>query len=60
MSGDAISVIYAFIAGGMFVVLFVVEKLFPLRESKAGLLARVVVNGLRNSVNTGASTTEAF
>ena len=34
-----------FIAGGMFVLLFVVEKLFPLRESKAGLLARVVVNG---------------
>jgi len=29
----------------MFVLLFVVEKLFPLRESKAGLLARVVVNG---------------
>src|ERR1051326_3774626 len=34
-----------FIAGGMFVLLFVVEKLFPLRESKAGLLARVGVNG---------------
>lgn len=30
---------------GIFVLLFAVEKLFPLRESKAGLLARLVVNG---------------
>ena len=30
---------------GIFVLLFGVEKLFPLRESKAGLLARLVVNG---------------
>jgi sterol desaturase/sphingolipid hydroxylase (fatty acid hydroxylase superfamily) len=28
----------------MFVVLFAVEKLFPLRESKAGLVSRLVVN----------------
>jgi sterol desaturase/sphingolipid hydroxylase (fatty acid hydroxylase superfamily) len=33
------------IVGGLFIVLFVVEKLFPLRESKAGLLARLIVNG---------------
>ena len=29
---------------GVFVLLFAVEKIFPLRESKAGLLARFVVN----------------
>ncbi len=30
---------------GIFILFFVVEKLFPLRESRAGLLARLVVNG---------------
>lgn len=29
---------------GVFVLLFAVEKLFPLRESKAGLLARLILN----------------
>lgn len=29
---------------GVFVLLFAVEKLFPLRESKAGLVARLIVN----------------
>jgi sterol desaturase/sphingolipid hydroxylase (fatty acid hydroxylase superfamily) len=29
---------------GIFVLLFAVEKLFPLRESKAGLVARLIVN----------------
>src|SRR5260370_31267405 len=29
---------------GVFVLLFALEKLFPLRESKAGLLARLIVN----------------
>ncbi len=33
-----------FILSGIFFLLFVVEKLFPLRASKAGLLARLVVN----------------
>ena len=32
------------IIAGVFTALFVVEKLFPLRESRAGLLARLVVN----------------
>jgi len=32
------------IVGGFFVVLFGVEKLFHVRESKAGLLARLIVN----------------
>ena len=32
------------IVAGVFVLLFAVEKLFPLRESKTGLLARLVVN----------------
>jgi len=31
---------------GIFILFFVVEKLFPLRESRAGLLARLVVNGI--------------
>lgn len=31
---------------GIFGLLFAVEKLFPLRESRAGLLARLVVNGV--------------
>jgi sterol desaturase/sphingolipid hydroxylase (fatty acid hydroxylase superfamily) len=30
---------------GVFVLLFTVEKFFPLRESKAGVLARLIVNG---------------
>jgi sterol desaturase/sphingolipid hydroxylase (fatty acid hydroxylase superfamily) len=30
---------------GVFVLLFAVEKFFPLRESKAGLIARLIVNG---------------
>ena len=29
---------------GVFILLFAVEKLFPLRESKAGLVARLIVN----------------
>jgi sterol desaturase/sphingolipid hydroxylase (fatty acid hydroxylase superfamily) len=33
------------IVGTLFALLFVVEKLFPLRESRAGLLARLLVNG---------------
>ena len=32
------------IVAGWFAVLFAVEKFFPLRESKAGLLARLLVN----------------
>ena len=32
------------IVAGVFVAFFVVEKLFPLRERRAGLLARLVVN----------------
>jgi sterol desaturase/sphingolipid hydroxylase (fatty acid hydroxylase superfamily) len=32
------------IVGGCFALLFLVEKIFPLRESKAGLLARLFVN----------------
>ncbi len=32
------------VVAGVFVLLFVVEKLFPLRESKAGLAARLIVN----------------
>jgi sterol desaturase/sphingolipid hydroxylase (fatty acid hydroxylase superfamily) len=30
---------------GIFALLFAVEKIFPLRESRAGLLARLIVNG---------------
>jgi len=30
---------------GIFVLLFIVERLFPLRQSKSGLLARLVTNG---------------
>lgn len=30
---------------GIFLLLFLVEKLFPLRESRSGLLARLIVNG---------------
>jgi hypothetical protein len=33
-----------FIVAGVFVALFVVEKIFPLRESRAGLGARLVIN----------------
>jgi sterol desaturase/sphingolipid hydroxylase (fatty acid hydroxylase superfamily) len=33
-----------FIVGGLFALLFCVERLFPLRESKAGLVARLFVN----------------
>src|SRR5690349_9914189 len=32
------------IVAGIFIILFAVEKWFPLRESKPGLLARLVVN----------------
>jgi len=32
------------IVGGLFALLFVVEKIFPLRESRAGLLARLLIN----------------
>jgi sterol desaturase/sphingolipid hydroxylase (fatty acid hydroxylase superfamily) len=32
------------IVGGVFVLFFAVEKLFPLRESRTGLLARLIVN----------------
>lgn len=40
-----LSLVTALIVLGLFIALFVVEKLFPLRESRAGLLARLVVNG---------------
>ncbi len=30
---------------GVFILLFVVERLFPLRESRTGLIARLIVNG---------------
>lgn len=40
-----LSVLTVLVVLGVFVALFVVEKLFPLRESRAGLLARLVVNG---------------
>lgn len=33
------------IVAGVFLLLFLVEKLFPLRESRTGLIARLVVNG---------------
>lgn len=33
------------IIAGLFVLFFVVEKLFPLRQSRAGLIARLIVNG---------------
>ena len=32
------------IVGGLFALLFLVERIFPLRESKAGLFARLLVN----------------
>jgi len=38
------SVYMPVIVGGIFVLLFTVEKLFPLRESRTGLIARLVVN----------------
>ena len=35
---------------GVFALLFAVEKLFPLRESKAGLIARLVVNACMSAL----------
>ena len=35
---------------GVFILLFAVEKFFPLRESKAGLIARLIVNGCISAV----------
>ena len=32
------------VVGGIFILLFAVEKFFPLRESKTGLIARLIVN----------------
>lgn len=38
------------VISGIFIVLFAVEKFFPLRESKAGLIARLVVNASLSAV----------
>jgi sterol desaturase/sphingolipid hydroxylase (fatty acid hydroxylase superfamily) len=35
---------------GVFILLFAVEKFFPLRESKAGLIARLIINGSISAV----------
>ena len=40
----------ALIVIGVFILLFAVEKFFPLRESKAGLIARLIVNGSISAV----------
>jgi uncharacterized membrane-anchored protein len=40
----------ALIVIGVFILLFAVEKFFPLRESKAGLIARLIVNASISAV----------